>query len=435
LSEKLTVLVEEEAFKPRASVGMVGSKSRVAAVVLEVVLLLLFVFPVFAVEYKPGVSTGNYVMYGNFFGINLTSNQSAFQWMKIMVIAVSGNVVTLQTTGQLLDGSPMANNSQITFHNVETGATNDTHSDIQIVMAANLNQGDVVPLARKTLNVIRTEMRVYNGTTRVVNVVVDEMVGKSQRGNDMTARTTYVYDKASGMCLETEVWFIVTNEQGHMLHWSVVDTNIFNMQPPPAAGALVVQAEFIYAAVIAIVAVIIVTPLTVILRRKHPGGDTKILENKVMELTYNLSGINRGESYLSNSLQQCLKIVSDMQSRGVRGLSIIREDPESLTKDYNIQPADILMLSAMPIKGVRAVGGLQDLSIAIMKFLKSGGGVVLLDGLTYLISRFGFNTVYMCLQEKKIEFLEAGAALLVPVIMDTLDSKEKAELLSELKLL
>jgi hypothetical protein len=81
------------------------------------------------------------------------------------------------------------------------------------------------------------------------------------------------------------------------------------------------------------------------------------------------------------------------------------------------------------------VDGLQDLSIAVMKFLKAGGGVVLLDGLEYLISRFGFNSVYMCLQEKKIEFLEAGAVLLVPVNMETLDSREKSQLLSELKLL
>jgi hypothetical protein len=70
-----------------------------------------------------------------------------------------------------------------------------------------------------------------------------------------------------------------------------------------------------------------------------------------------------------------------------------------------------------------------------MKFLKASGGVVLLDGLSYLISRFGFNSVYMCLQEKKVEFIEAGAVLLVPVNMETLDNREKGLLLSELKLL
>jgi hypothetical protein len=413
---------------------MIGSKSKIA-VALASVLLLAFVLPAFAVEYKSGVSAGKYIKYGNFFGVNLSNNNTAFNWMKIEVTAVSGNEVTLQTTGELLDGSPTADNGTITYHNVETGATNATHSEIQVIMAANLNQGDAIPLAHSTLTVTRTEIRVYNGTTRVVNVLVDEVSGTSAKGNDMTVRTTYVYDKVSGMLLETEVLFIITNQDDTMLHWSVVDTNIFSIQPP-ANGALAVQAEYIYAAVIVIVVAVVLASAAMILRKKkHPEGETKVLENKVIELTYNLSGVNRGESYLSDSLSQCLKIVSDLQSRGVRGLSIIREDPESLTKNYNIQPADILMLAAMPIKGVTAVSSLQDLSIAVMKFLKSGGGVVLLDGLTYLISRFGFNTVYMCLQEKKIEFLQAGATLLVPVNMETLDSKEKAELLSELKLL
>jgi hypothetical protein len=414
---------------------MVGSKSRIA-VALAFVLLSAFVFPAFAVDYKPGVSAGQYVRYGNFVGVNLPNyDTAAFNWMTIEVIAVTGNEVTLKTTGQLMSGSPVVNNDEITYHNVETGATNDTHSDIQVIMATNLNQGDIIPLENKTLTVTRTEMRVYgNSTTRVVNVLVDEIPGKSPKGNDRTIRMTWVYDKVSGMLLESAYERITVNEDTGMFHWSVVDTNIFNVQSPSATGALGIPIEYVYAVAIVIVAVVVMPSSAVILRkRKHPEGETIMLENKVMELTYNLSGVNRGESYLSDSLPQCLRIISDLQSRGVRGLSIIREDPESLTKNYNIQPADILMLSAMPIKGVRAVSSLQDLSIAVMKFLKSGGGVVLLDGLTFLISRFGFNTVYMCLQEKKIEFLEAGATLLVPVNMETLDSKEKAELLSEFK--
>jgi len=415
---------------------MVGSKSKIAAA-LAFFLLLALVFPVFAVDYKPGVSAGKYVKNGNFFGVNLSGgNKTAFKWMIIEVIAVSGTEVTLQTTGETMDGSPMANNGEITYHNVETGATNYTHSDIQVIMAANLNQGDIVPLAHKTLTVTRTEMRVYNGTTRVVNILVDEIPTKSQQGNEETIRTTYVYDRDSGMLLETETWFIIANESDKMMHWSVVDTNIFNIQAPTATGAPVVQAEYIYAAVIVIVVAVVMPSLTVIVRkRKHPEGETKILENKVMELTYNLSGVNRGESYLSNSLPQCLKIVCDLHSRGVNSLCIVREDPEIIVNNCGLKPEEVILLSSKPIKGFRAVDSLQEIAIIITKFLKANGGVVLLDGLSYLISRFDFNSVYMCLQEKKIEFMEAGAVLLVPVNMETLDNREKGLLLSELKLL
>jgi hypothetical protein len=41
----------------------------------------------------------------------------------------------------------------------------------------------------------------------------------------------------------------------------------------------------------------------------------------------------------------------------------------------------------------------------------------------------------MCLQEKKIEFLEAGAVLLLPFNMESVDDKEKSQLQAELKTL
>jgi hypothetical protein len=159
-----------------------------------------------------------------------------------------------------------------------------------------------------------------------------------------------------------------------------------------------------------------------------------MLEEKVMDLTYNLSGVNRGESYVSNSLDNSLRIVSDLHTRGVNSMCIVREDPELIVKKYNLKPEDVVLLSSKPVKGFRAVDGLQEIAIAVTKFLKAGGGVVLMDGLEYLISRFGFNPVYRCLQEKRIEFMEAGAVLLLPFNMETLDTREKSQLLSELKL-
>jgi hypothetical protein len=138
---------------------------------------------------------------------------------------------------------------------------------------------------------------------------------------------------------------------------------------------------------------------------------------------------------LADSLERCLKIVSDINKRGVNCLCVVREDPELVSKNYSLKPEDIVLLSLHPVKGFKAISSLQEISIATAKFLKAGGGVVLLDGLEYLVSRFGFNTVYMCLQEKHIDFLEAGAVLLVPVNMETLDPREKGQLLSELKLL
>jgi hypothetical protein len=215
------------------------------------------------------------------------------------------------------------------------------------------------------------------------------------------------------------------------IYYSVSDTNIFAVTHPSPA----VPAVTFYALSGAVVAVALPVSAVAVLRRRKSETKHKALEEKVMDLTYNLSGVNRGECYLSDSLERCMKVISDLNKRGVHCLCVVRENPESVSKNYGLKPDDIVLLSLHPIKGFNAISSLQEISIATAKFLKAGGGAVVLDGFEYLVSRFGFNTVYMCLQEKHIDFLEAGAVLLVPVNMETLDPKEKGQLLSELKLL
>ncbi len=163
--------------------------------------------------------------------------------------------------------------------------------------------------------------------------------------------------------------------------------------------------------------------------------EKKKLEERLRDIAYSLSGVKAGESYLVGSIQHSLKIAFDLNSHGVNSLFIVRENPESLTKNYNFKPEDIVLLSQKPIKEFKAVNDLQEIAIMITKFLKSGGGVVVMGGLEYLVSRCGFNPVFMMIQEKRFEFLEAGATLLVPVNLETLDSREKGLLTSELRLI
>jgi len=159
------------------------------------------------------------------------------------------------------------------------------------------------------------------------------------------------------------------------------------------------------------------------------------LKERLKEIAYSLSGVEAGESYLVSSIQHTLKIAFDLNSQGVKSLFIVRENPDSLIKNYNFKSEDIILLSQRPIKEYKAIDGLQEIAILITKFLKNGGGVVVLAGLEYLISRSGFNPVFMMLQEKRFEVLEAGATLLVPVNLETLDPREKGLLGSELKVI
>ncbi len=159
------------------------------------------------------------------------------------------------------------------------------------------------------------------------------------------------------------------------------------------------------------------------------------LETRLKEITYSLSGVKAGESYLTSSLQRALKTAFDLSSHGTRGLYMVRDDPDSIVRDYNFKPEDIVLVSSKPMKDFKAVNELQEIAVMINKFLRVGGGVVVLGGIEYLISRHGFNPVFMMIQEKRFEILEAGGTLLVPINMETLDVREKGLLGSELKFL
>jgi len=164
--------------------------------------------------------------------------------------------------------------------------------------------------------------------------------------------------------------------------------------------------------------------------------EQKKAEERMRELVYRLDGVSPGNSYLCESHEQCLKIFIDLNMHDIPSLCIIRENPRELIKHYDLKAESVILLSSRPIDDCKAVDNLQDVSLTISQFLKeSGESVVLLDGLEYLITHFGFNTVYKMLQEKRFDFLEAKAVLLIPVALETLSSQERALLLTELKIL
>lgn len=158
-------------------------------------------------------------------------------------------------------------------------------------------------------------------------------------------------------------------------------------------------------------------------------------EKRIRELAYRLNNVEPGECYLSESHERCLKAYADLSMHKVPGLCITREDPQKLVENYGIKAEDVMLLSSRPLKGFPALTDLQEVSRAISSVLEEGGGVVLLDGLEYVITRFGFDPVYTFIQEKRFDFLEADAVLLIPLDPATLSEREYALLASELNIL
>jgi len=173
---------------------------------------------------------------------------------------------------------------------------------------------------------------------------------------------------------------------------------------------------------------------TAILSIARDISERKVLQARLRNLSYQLNGLAAGESYLCEAHTQAFKAYADLTFYGVPGLCIVREDPHRIIKDYGVKSEDTRLLSSKSVKGFVALSDLQSVSLTISDFLKlHGNGIVLLDGLEYLISLFGFDAVFRLIQEKRFDFLENGGVLLVPVDVAALTAKEKALLLSELK--
>jgi len=162
--------------------------------------------------------------------------------------------------------------------------------------------------------------------------------------------------------------------------------------------------------------------------------ERKSVEERLRELAYRLNGLRPGGCFVSDSAERCFKAYADLTLHGVPGFCIAREDPERLIKEYGPAFENLLLLSSKPIKGFKAVSTLQDVSLAISEFLKTNDmAVVLLDGVEYLIAKNGFDPFYRFIQEKRFDFLEKNALLLIHLNLATLTEREKALLLSEIE--
>ncbi len=192
------------------------------------IVLIIFsalVLPVLAVAYNPGVKTGQFVKYGNFVstGPGLESFND-YDWLKLEVISVSGQSVTLLSTGQFKNGTALLGNGTIDVWNVAAGTDNGTLKTQGYIIAANLNQGSAIPPSN-TFIVNSTLDRTYLGVSRRVNVL-----SVTVSTPDYNSTLNYFYDKISGMLLESssETTAQAQPEPVSTYSYSVIETNIFS---------------------------------------------------------------------------------------------------------------------------------------------------------------------------------------------------------------
>jgi hypothetical protein len=235
-------------------------KKHFLPLLFTVAFLSSLTLPVFAATYSPGVTVGEYVKYGNFVGSgagNEIFNDISYQ--QLQVTSVSGQDVTLLSTGQYKDGSAVPGNGTSVVWNVAAGTRDGITETQGPIIAGNLNQGESIP-PQNTYTVNATEYRTYMGVNRSVNLLMVSVTTP-----DYTTSLSYVYDKASGMLLEASSE--TTSQEGSSSYsYSVIETNLFTANPTPTGGSI--DPTIVYLAVIAIVIIVVVLAAILMLNRK-----------------------------------------------------------------------------------------------------------------------------------------------------------------------
>jgi hypothetical protein len=224
--------------------------------ILSVFFLAFLVFPVFAVTYSAGVMSGQYVKYGNFVeigpGFEGLGDQDS---LTLQVTNVAGSQVTLLSTGQFKNGTDVPGNGTVTVWDVAAGTENGVPSTQGPIIAANLNADNPIP-PPDTYTVNSTESRQYLGVTRNVNTLIITISTP-----DYNSSLTYIYDRTSGMLLESSSQTTAQGESGPVkseYSYRITQTNIF--APAPS----IPEATFTVAAITAVIVM-----LAVVLLRKR----------------------------------------------------------------------------------------------------------------------------------------------------------------------
>lgn len=235
------------------------------ASLLTIIIIASVTVPIFALDYNLGVTIGQYVKYGNFVGIGPgTESFNDYDWLKLQVTDISGKQATLLSNSQYKNGTEIPGNGSIAVWNIETGTEDGVPNTQGPIIAANLIQGDAIP-PPNTYMVNKTETRKYLGVSRTVNILDVKLFTP-----DYNTSLTYVYDRASGMLLESTTQTTPQAESQPVIStisYSIIETNIFSSTPNPSS--IFPEFTILLGSIILGILIIVLTAIIFSKRRKH----------------------------------------------------------------------------------------------------------------------------------------------------------------------
>jgi hypothetical protein len=235
--------------------------SKLDKCIVLVFLSTILLSSALAFDYRPGVSKGQYVKYGNFVGIG--PGLEAYNnndWIKYEVVEINGTQATLVLTGRFKNGTAILGNGDAWLYDTTLpGVVNGTESPQGPIIAGGLVKGYMVtPVPFDTINDTVTQS--YLGVSRLVNVL-----NYTYNNDTLTRVFTYFFDQESGMLLEVKGLSIENpNSVTRQFSYIVTETNIFGQ---------ILPIEYIYIIAAITISVIVILAVAVkkgiIGKRKH----------------------------------------------------------------------------------------------------------------------------------------------------------------------
>ena len=147
-------------------------------------------------------------------------------WYNFTVSSVSGSNVTASDLWHFVNGTQL---SYSVIQDVASGASYQTAAAFQSVVAANLGVNDFFhPSGADGLMVNQTVSRAYASGLRDTNVVKIPSQTSNAGSNSQTVQTTYYFDKATGMLVESDYNVTYSNPLATgLLVWTLKDTNVW----------------------------------------------------------------------------------------------------------------------------------------------------------------------------------------------------------------
>ncbi|OGS42128.1 MAG: hypothetical protein A3K67_02700 [Euryarchaeota archaeon RBG_16_62_10] len=115
------------------------------------------------------------------------------------------------------------------------------------------------------------------------------------------------------------------------------------------------------------------------------------------------------------------------QDRKTVGLAISRQHPDLIRQKYGLEATPLYWLATRTGEEVLSPNNLGILTHTIIKFIEENpSGIILLDGIEYLVSNNDFNKVLRVIDQVNDHISQSRSIMIIPVDPRAFDAKELA---------